>query len=323
VLICDSLLLKQIWRSQIGKPHPIELRERVVALVEDGNTHHAAAAHFRVSVKFVNDMVILKRQTGSLKPKTQGNGGWNKLGEFDDWLRTLLTDKGDLTQGELVQELQKQHGVKGARSSVGYWLHRLSLSHKKTLLPSEQMRPDVALARCFWVTHRQPFMRSHLERFAFIDETSLKTKMIKTTGWASVGQRLIDHTPFGHWNTQTFIAVLRHDRLDAPWVIKGAMKRDLFNTYVETQLAPTLRRGDVVTALNTGLGKPRGIRTEDGLNEHLERNESATGPSEDCRVLAPCAVLSGPTSGQFRFTLLHPAGRTRLSQCRSRRSRRV
>lgn len=108
------------------------------------------------------------------------------------------------------------------------------------------MRSDVARARHFWITLRQPFMRSHLERLAFIDETSLKTNMIKTTGWAPVGQRLLDHTPFGHWNTQTFIAALRRDRLDAPWVIKGAMNRDMFNAYVETQLAPTLKRGDVV-----------------------------------------------------------------------------
>ena len=108
------------------------------------------------------------------------------------------------------------------------------------------MRPDVALARRFWITRRQPYMRNHLERRVFIDETSLKTNMIKTPGWAPVGQRLVDHTPFGHWNTQTFITALRHDRLDAPWVIKGAMNRDLFNVYVETQLAPTLRRGDVV-----------------------------------------------------------------------------
>ncbi len=57
---------------------------------------------------------------------------------------------------------------------------------------------------------------------------------------------MIDYAPFGHWNTQTFIAALRYDRLDAPWVIKGAMNRNLFNTYVETQLAPTLRQGDVV-----------------------------------------------------------------------------
>ena len=39
------------------KPHPIELRERVVAHVEEGDTHRGTAAHFRVSVKFVNYMV--------------------------------------------------------------------------------------------------------------------------------------------------------------------------------------------------------------------------------------------------------------------------
>ena len=46
----------------MGKPHPKELRERVVAHVMAGNTHHSAAARFDVSVKFVNDMVKLKRE---------------------------------------------------------------------------------------------------------------------------------------------------------------------------------------------------------------------------------------------------------------------
>ena len=59
----------------MGKPHPIELRERVVAFVEEGHTHRAAAAHFRVSPRFVNNMVILKRETGSLAAKRQGHGG--------------------------------------------------------------------------------------------------------------------------------------------------------------------------------------------------------------------------------------------------------
>ena len=54
------------------------------------------------------------------------------------------------------------------------------------------------------------------------DETSVKTNMAKTTGWTPRGQRLVDHGPFGHWRTQTFIGALRHDRLDAPWVIDGA-----------------------------------------------------------------------------------------------------
>lgn len=115
----------------MGKPHPLALRERVVAFVGEGNTHRSAATHFRVSIKFVNDMVRLKRITGSLAPKPQGNGGWSKLGAFDDWARERLANQGDLTLDDLVRELCDQHGMRVARSSVGYWLHRLGLSHKK------------------------------------------------------------------------------------------------------------------------------------------------------------------------------------------------
>ena len=93
-------------------------------------------------------------------------------------------------------------------------------------------------------------MANLLTRIGFIDETSIKTNMAKTTGWAPRGARLVDHAPFGHWQTQTFIAALRHDRLDAPWVIDGPINRDLFDLYVETQLAPTLQRGDVLRREN-------------------------------------------------------------------------
>jgi len=94
-----------------------------------------------------------------------------------------------------------------------------------------------------------------LPRIGFIDETSLKTNMAKTTGWSPKGVRLIDHAPFGHWNTQTFIAALRLNRLDAPWVIDGAMNRELFDLYVETQLAPTLQPGDVIILDNLAAHK--------------------------------------------------------------------
>ena len=43
----------------MGRPHPIELRSRVVDRVEEGHSHRSTAAHFRVSVRFVNDMVKL------------------------------------------------------------------------------------------------------------------------------------------------------------------------------------------------------------------------------------------------------------------------
>ncbi|MFM7185282.1 MAG: IS630 family transposase [Planctomycetota bacterium] len=98
-------------------------------------------------------------------------------------------------------------------------------------------------------------MANMLTRLGFIDETWVKTNMAKTTGWAPRGERLIDHAPFGHWKTQTFIAALRHDRLDAPWVIDGPINGTMFDLYVETQLAPTLRKGDVIVLDNLAVHK--------------------------------------------------------------------
>ena len=101
-------------------------------------------------------------------------------------------------------------------------------------------------ARDEWKAHRQPYMREAIDRLVFLDETGTTTKMTRLRGRARRGARLKAEAPFGHWATQTFIAGLRCDGLTAPWVIDQPMNREIFDTYVETQLAPTLQRGDVV-----------------------------------------------------------------------------
>jgi transposase len=114
----------------MGKPHPIELRERVVGHVDVGHTHRATAAHDRVSVKFVNDMVKPKRATGSLEPRSQRNPGSSRLGPFEGSVRGRLSEQGDLTLEAPGAELWREHGLKIARSGVGAWLHRLGPTHK-------------------------------------------------------------------------------------------------------------------------------------------------------------------------------------------------
>lgn len=96
-------------------------------------------------------------------------------------------------------------------------------------------------------THlRQPRMRQEPHRLVFLDETSTTTKMTRLRGRAPRGGRLLADAPFGHWGSQTFVAGLRCNELIAPWVIDGAMNRAIFDTYIETQLAPSLAPGDIV-----------------------------------------------------------------------------
>ena len=92
---------------------------------------------------------------------------------------------------------------------------------KKTLLASEQDRPDVRQARNEWLAKRQPKMRLERHRLVFVDETSTSTKMTRLRGRCAKGQRLKAKAPFGHWKTQTFVAGLRCHGLTAPFVVDG------------------------------------------------------------------------------------------------------
>jgi transposase len=97
-------------------------------------------------------------------------------------------------------------------------------------------------------------------RLVFIDETWTKTNMAPLRGWAPCGMRLVAKVPHGHWNTSTFLAALRHDRIDAPWLLEGPIDGESFTIYVEKVLLPTLRSGDIVIMDNLGSHKGKAAR---------------------------------------------------------------
>jgi len=115
----------------MGKPHPIELRERVVAFVNEGNSNREAARHFRVSPRFVNNMMILQVSSGSLAAARQGHPpGGTKLSAHSEWISERVAAHGEGTLDELCVELAER-GIEVHRATVGRFLHRLGLSNKK------------------------------------------------------------------------------------------------------------------------------------------------------------------------------------------------
>jgi transposase len=98
------------------------------------------------------------------------------------------------------------------------------------------------------------------KRLVFLDESGVNSKMARLRGRCRKGARLVAAIPHGHWQTLTFIAALRHDRVDAPMVLDGAMDGPAFLTYVRHFLVPTLAPGDLVIADNLGVHKSQAVR---------------------------------------------------------------
>jgi transposase len=115
----------------------------------------------------------------------------------------------------------------------------------------------VARRRTSWKRYQD---RLDPRRLVFIDETWAKTNMLRTHGRCRRGERLRAKAPHGHWKTMTFIAALRHDRIDAPCVIDGPINGQSFLAWVEQMLVPTLKPGDIVILDNLGSHKGEAAR---------------------------------------------------------------
>ena len=125
------------------------------------------------------------------------------------------------------------------------------------MIASEQDCPDVARRREQWMKYQD---RIDPSRLVFIDETWTQTNMAALYGWSPCGQRLKAKVPHGYWKTSTFLAALRHDRVEAPCFIDGPINGDRFSIYVREVLVPTLKPGDVVVMDNLGSDKGKSVR---------------------------------------------------------------
>ena len=113
------------------KPYSIDLRERVVAAVEqDGLSRHEAASRFGVGVSTAITWVRRFRETGSVAPSRMGGYKPKSIrGEYRDWLVGRIQEN-DFTLRGLVAELAER-GLKVDYRTMWNFVHGEQLSFKK------------------------------------------------------------------------------------------------------------------------------------------------------------------------------------------------
>src|SRR6202521_3522689 len=100
------------------KAYSLDLRERVARFVGSGRSRHAAAAHFKVSVSFVVNLMKAYRMTGSLEPKPGGGRRHAKLDPHRAFLLACVAERDDITMPELAAELAAATGTRADPASI-------------------------------------------------------------------------------------------------------------------------------------------------------------------------------------------------------------
>jgi putative transposase len=114
----------------MAKPLDRDLRTRIVAAVEAGQSCRAAAERFGVSESAAIKLMRRYRATGSVAPGQMGGHRPVKLTAWRDWLMKRIGDEPDITTRALADELAER-GVAVSHVSVWNLLKRADQSHKK------------------------------------------------------------------------------------------------------------------------------------------------------------------------------------------------
>jgi transposase len=94
----------------------------------------------------------------------------------------------------------------------------------------------------------------------FVDEMGTNTSLSAVYGWAKKGQRAHCSVPRNRGKNTTVLSSMSVDGMGPSLAVEGATNSDVFETYVERVLAPTLRKGQVVVMDNLSAHKGERIR---------------------------------------------------------------
>lgn len=98
------------------------------------------------------------------------------------------------------------------------------------------------------------------ESLVFVDEMGVHTALAPTYGYAPKGERLRLSVPRNRGKNTTLLSSMTAGGMGPSLAVEGATTAQVFETYVEKVLAPTLQAGQVVVMDNLGAHKPKRVR---------------------------------------------------------------
>jgi transposase len=102
-------------------------------------------------------------------------------------------------------------------------------------------------------------------RLVFVDEMGTNTALSPLYAWAKKGQRAYSSVPRNRGANTTLLASMSVEGIGPSLAVEGPTNREVFETYVERVLAPTLRPGQVVVMDN--LSAHKGERVKELIEE--------------------------------------------------------
>lgn len=232
-----------------------DLRRKIVNAVERGETKTEVARTFDVSRSSVKRYVKMDLQTGSLEPSKPPGSSLKIEDPAQKLLEADLEERPAATLAQRCSYLMEITGIGVAISTVWRTLKQLNYSHKKrSVEASERSEFDRAAWKVLVAD------QIDADRFVFVDEMGSNTSLYPLCAWSPTGQRAPCSVPRNRGKNTTLVASMSIEGMGPALAMEGSTDSEVFETYIEQFLVPSLEPGQVVAMDNLNVHKSERVR---------------------------------------------------------------
>jgi transposase len=239
-------------------PYSLDLRKRIVATYEAGNTSiRKVAKQFQVATRTVQKLLNQSRETGELSPKVPSKKMQSPLEAHQEKILEIVSEHSDWTLWQYCEEVAEETGVSVTTGSMCRFLQRHKITLKKKTYRGERVKSDeVQQQRCeFW----QQLKDVKAENIISIDETGIWQGMERSMARSEEGRKAFSYRDSYKGTKHTIIGAISVDGLVCMKMIEGSMKGADFLAFIKDDLAPNLHSENVVIMDNLPAHKVEGV----------------------------------------------------------------
>jgi transposase len=96
-------------------------------------------------------------------------------------------------------------------------------------------------------------------RLIFLDESGINTGMTRIYGRALKGKRIVEYVPDVRFQRTSILSTINSEGKYVSMIYSGALNGELFKSYLENFLVPTLKAGDILIMDNLSSHKVKGV----------------------------------------------------------------
>jgi transposase len=116
----------------MARAYSLDLRQRVVAAIDEGLSTREAARRFSIGISTSGAWYRAWRSSGRLEPGRQGKPKVSKLDAHEAFILALVdTDDRDITLAEIAERLEVECGIKASVSTVYGFIAKRGITYKK------------------------------------------------------------------------------------------------------------------------------------------------------------------------------------------------